>query len=179
MQNKKVYVGFFLRLLSYLIDSLVFVSIYQLHFMLRNDSRIIDIFVHIPIALFWIWLNVYLVKIWGGTLGMIVLGLKVENLDGTPINLETAFLRYLIDLVFFMLKITAMIIVLWNMSDVQYKLQGILFSRITVEIKAPAWNDVVNKAAMIWSVCDLIIVLFNSKKRSIQDFLVGTIVVRE
>jgi len=102
MENK-IYASFFSRLIAFIIDFLVLfiigalVCLYLLSFS-NSDNFVGNIIlfiiyllsVHIILAMV---VNTYLISTFGGTIGKLISGIKVENEDGTNLTFKQAFFR--------------------------------------------------------------------------------------
>jgi uncharacterized RDD family membrane protein YckC len=101
----------------------------------------------------------------GGTLGKLACGLRVVNLDGTPISRNTAYIRALIfpfPLMLIPLIFTGMYL---SFSPLNY-------------YYAARWLDHLRYAGLIWCLADGLIAFFDrDRQRSIHDRFAGTRVI--
>lgn len=105
MNDQKVFVGFWTRYLAIMIDSILALFLVALAFYAvfpnANGSlqTIFPNFLWFLLfalginLLFWMWLKPFLISKYGGTIGKLAFGIRVENLDGTNLTFKQAFFR--------------------------------------------------------------------------------------
>ena len=122
--------------------------------------------------------NIYLVKRWGGTPGLLAFKLRIRMLDNTPVTLKAAAIRYSVLLVLSTLAAIGGIIGSLRIDEAAYFSMGA--PQITAELARlqPIWSRVAGLAAQLWLYGEFICLLFNKKRRGQQDFMAGTVVVK-
>ncbi len=176
--NETIYAGFWTRLGSLLLDFLIMLPYVFLVLYLNGLSKNAYYFTFIPGLLFHFWFSIYLVKKYGGTPGKLIIGIKILKLDGTDVTWREAILRQIVN---FILTIFGSVITLFALSkaDGDYyesltwmTKQQYLFALIPVLIKIYNWTN------NIWVYSELVVLLFNRRKRAIHDYIAGTVIVK-
>jgi uncharacterized RDD family membrane protein YckC len=175
-----VYADFGPRLLSLLIDGAItmgiivaaqyFLSTFSVSFFTIANigtSSLISI-----AAIFFLWK-------FGATPGKLIVGIYVVKLDITKVTLREAILRCSVDIVFMILYIVAFLQLLKVMdfstfSGMAYGPRGVYMLGFF-----PKWYEYSQLASYIWLSSEVIVLLFNKKKRALHDYIAGTVVVRK
>jgi len=114
---------------------------------------------------------------YGGTFGKLIVGIKIVKVNGETIHYKEAFLRNIVDLVFGVTIVIMQAYTLFKISDPSHesltwiKKAGYLYKSMPDSYKP---ISILNQ---IWIWSELIILLFNKKKRALHDFIAGTVVV--
>jgi len=172
-----IYAGFWLRLGSSIIDFLVLLPVVFLYFKLRSISLTVAISITVPYFFVWSIYNIYLHGSRGQTVGKIVTRLKVTKVNGCSINYYQAFLRHSVDLLFSIFLSIAFVLAYLSIAETttdpwgMISLNGLLYNNI------PSWGHWANHASSLWVMSELIVLLFNEKKRALHDFIAGTVVI--
>lgn len=174
------YVGFWPRLLALLIDAaLAGVIVMPIVYFGSRASRFFDLYWIVPGILFTLWFHVYLVMKFGGTPGKLLIKIRIAMLDGSHVTPKAAMLRYIVLFSLSLVATIASIILHSQMTDAQY------FSLIRLENAEelanfmPTWYKAIPMLMQIWMWGELVTMLFNKKRRSIDDFIAGTIVIKK
>ena len=115
---------------------------------------------------------------WGQTLGKRGQDIKVVSLDGAPITWKQAFLRSSVGLGLGVLSTISTLVGLFRMTDEDFSsLSWLELSAKEVEL-SPYANEILI-ASYVWFASEIVILLFNRKKRALHDFIAGTVVVEE
>ena len=175
----KVYAGFWKRFGAATVDLLVFIPfIFIVHYLKGISIGIAMITVIIYSTLSSMY-TIYFHYRFGATLGKMAVGIKVALPNGSAIGLKQAILRSSVDLGFALFIIIAQIIALSNVDPEQYLSAGwIERSRYIVPL-FPAWYGVVAVGFRVWYWSELLVLLFNKRKRAIHDFIAGTVVIQQ
>jgi uncharacterized RDD family membrane protein YckC len=173
------YAGFMVRLGAYLLDALILLPMIALGLFLGHKSRLFLAYGFIPLQLVNLWYYIYLVSKNGGTPGKRLRKLKITLLDGAPVTLKRAAVRYLVFVGLITIASIGLNFSVLNMSDAEFhSLDYMERSQRLVQL-APAWYQPVFMVAQIWFWLDLVTMLFNRKRRTLHDHIAGTVVVRE
>ena len=171
------YAGFWSRLPAALVD---FVVVLPLAFPWWLGSPWhVTILAMIANYLLWSAYVIYFHGRWGQTLGKMALGIRVVLLDGSPITWRAAFLRHVVDLVFGVAAICGLVVALLSPpggADAFGSLGLIDRGKLFIEA-TPAWQRWVQTLCEVWIYSELIVLLFNKKKRALHDFIAGTVVI--
>lgn len=172
------YAGFWIRVGAYLVDFLIMIPYVALSLFL--SSQFLSYFVHafIPGIFFAFFYHVYLVERFGGTPGKLALNIRIKMLDGSDVTRKAAVLRYLPLFVLSTLSSLAFVMGASLIREETYHSLGYLDkNRLIVEL-APKWYGIVNTLMQIWILAEFVTLLFNKSRRSVHDFIAGTIVVK-
>lgn len=172
------YATFWQRLGAYLIDVLVLLPLMGVTYLASEKTRFFYLYWFVPGLVFAIWFHVYLVKRYGGTPGKLLLKTRIALVDGSPITIKAASIRYAVLLILSELGAIAMIMASFAMTDEMYfSLSFTARYEKLVEL-APFWYSPVNVLMQIWIWSEFITILFNKRRRAVHDFIAGTVVVR-
>lgn len=181
--SEPVYAGFWRRFAANMADFVCISPLSFLNIFMSPRFRLFYLYFIIPSLLVWVWYYVYLVKRYGGTPGKLLLGLRIRNLDGSPVGYRTAFLRFSVDFAFSSLFLILWIFAMLNISDAEfYALERTskfgLLSVAALSGVMPFWYNGMLKTWQIWIWGELIVMMTNRKRRAAHDFIAGTIVIK-
>ena len=148
----------------------------------HRHYRLYNLYQEVPFQVFALFYHVYLVHRYGGEPGKLIFGMKIRQLDGSPVNYRQAFLRYLPTLLVGMILSAASTAPLLKMTDEEFRTLSTQSARERVHREAelaPPWVGPVKTGCNIWLASDAIVLLLNSKRRAIHDFIGQTVVVFE
>jgi uncharacterized RDD family membrane protein YckC len=178
-QDDLIYVGFWLRLAAYAIDIAIVLPLALLTknvIYISRSAYLADLIVGTLIAILF---EVYLVKRFGGSPGKIILKIRIAKLDGSPVGYREACIRYSVLFLFNLLTSAALLMSLFNMTDVEYGAFAAAKTSIrSLEASTPVWYGPLQLAGAIWVYSEFIVLLTNKKRRALHDFMAGTVVVR-
>jgi len=171
------YAGFWRRLGALLIDFLLIVPMTVLYVWATSFSRTHALAGYLVVAILSCGYYVYCHARFGQTLGKWITGVRVTKLDGSAIGWRQALLRSSVDMIFGALGIVAFVMALKTIPDDQF--YGLTWQARLKNIGAfkPAafsWSD---GAEAIWSWSEVVVMLFNAKRRALHDFIAGTVVI--
>lgn len=171
------YAGFWSRLGAGFIDLLVFIPIVILYFWLRTLSWEVALISHILNSLLYFLYNIYFLGRWGQTIGKWASNIKVVRLNGSKINFKDAFMRHCVDMVFSILSSTAWVITMLSITTTTFESTFLSEGSKIIHEATPVWGVWASKLSTIWVLSEMIVLLFNKKKRAIHDFIAGTVVI--
>jgi uncharacterized RDD family membrane protein YckC len=173
------YAGFWRRLCSILIDTAIAIPLISLSYWIPlNKWAAILLCPFFYLQSF--FYNILFLRYFGQTPGMMAMRFKVVRLDLSPLRWREAFLRYSVDAFIASLSAILMICAFLKASPDSF---GAAFERIQdyfdhlnghSNVFSRFWSD----AALCWTLSEVVVLLFNEKKRAIHDFIAGTVVVR-
>lgn len=172
------YSGFWERVGAYLIDFLIMSPLIIVDFMYGGSSNKFQLYVLAPAQLLAAFLYIFMVVKFGGTPGKLLVGLRIVKLDGARATIREALLRYapmwILGLVMSGMMINAaMGIPAETFTSYSYLERGAALS----EQASFMWFATV--LMQVWVVGCLIAILANKKRRTLHDFVAGTVVVRK
>ncbi len=173
------YSGFWQRVGAYLIDFLIVSPLLALDYLFGGSTHLFPIIMFIPGQCVALFLHVYLVRKYGGTPGKLALNLRVSMVDGTPVTLKAALLRYSVLWALSLLTVIATMMAALKTSDATYSTYTYLQRSQELVANAPGWFMAVTVLTQIWVVACLITMLANKQRRSVHDFIAGTVVLRK
>ena len=133
----------------------------------------------VPGLLIGLFFNVLLVHRRGGTPGMLILKMRMAMKDGSAVTLNAAAVRYSVLFVLSLLSSIGAIMGTLAMGTEAYYSLGFLERGQQTVAMAPSWYRSVSLVASCWIWSEWVSMLFNQKRRAIQDFMAGTIVLHE
>lgn len=174
----ETYGGFWIRLRAYLADVIVMLPLIPLQYWVSSQSRRAYFYLFPVELLFGLWFSVYLVKRYGGTPGKLLVGLRIRNVDGSPVGWRAAILRHSVDYGLSVVATAGLAIAVYRTTDGDY-LSLSLFNRMAaLSGQQPRWTRWAENLMVAWTWSEFIVLLFNEKRRALHDYLAGTVVVR-
>jgi len=176
--RESLYAGFWIRFASLLLDILIISPVIFIVLYLNGLSVNAFFYTVIPTLIFHFWYNIYLVQKNGGTPGKLILGITILKTDGTDLTWREAILRHIVSfsLTIFITIITIIAIL---QSDPEYyeslnwmKKQEYLMTLLPVYSAIFSWTN------NLWTFSEIIVLLFNKRKRALHDFIADTVIVR-
>ncbi len=175
IRGECVYAGFWKRLCAGAVDTIVIVPLNLLSLWLGGFDRILAIGIAIPASLLFAMYNVWFNARFGGTLGKLAVGIRVVKPNGTHIGWSEAWKRSAVDLVFAIIFLTFTVWALLQVNPEQYASMGLTRNEL---LKMHPWfSDRFIMLSDIWIWSEMLVLLFNHRKRAIHDFIANTIVV--
>jgi uncharacterized RDD family membrane protein YckC len=172
------YAGFWSRLYAGFIDYLIlapFVFVFDyLHFSLSWTLAIILL---LPLGLLFQLYDIYFIGIKGQTPGKMVAGIKVIPMDGSTISLKHGFYRNSIGLLLGIISIAVSIYTLMLIEPNVYNSMDFNNKMALIIEKTPSWNLTLTYFYWAWYLSELVVLLFNKKKRALHDYIAGTVVI--
>jgi uncharacterized RDD family membrane protein YckC len=123
--------------------------------------------------------NVYFNARFGGTPGKLAVGIRITRPNGTPIGWTEAWKRSSVDLVFALLTLIFGVWALAHVDPVNYSSLGWVDRTKLLQSHTPSWASSVDTLEHVWMWSEIVILLFNKRKRAIHDFIANTVVVHK
>ena len=178
-ENISPYAGFWRRTGAHIFDMLILAPYGFVGYHLQKIHYSVFLLYFIfGIAFHFFW-SIYLLKRFGGTPGKLICGVIVIRKDGHHIDWREAFLRNIVD---FPYAIYSSLFSLWMTHTIGYDVyQNLSFMEFAEQMmeKAPTFHNLINVAFQLWFWGELIVLLFNKRKRAIHDFIAGTVVIQK
>lgn len=172
-----VYAGFSSRFLSNLIDILVVLPVTAVSLWLQSISRDVGLALLIPTSFFYLVYTVFMHARWGQTLGKMVLKIRVVQPDGSPILAKQALLRNSVDLVFTLIVVYFNLTAILGITPEEYVSLDFMSRIKRIQSLQPSSTQILMILEQVWFWSELIVLLFNKKRRAIHDFIAGTVVI--
>jgi len=142
-----------------------------------SQYRLFSLDYLVPNTLFGLFYSVYLVQRFGGTPGKLIMGIRFRKLDGEPVGYREAILRYFPDATLGLWMFIAMILSLFHMRDAEYHSLSLMARSKRIAELAPSWYKPWQIVQNVWIWGELLVLLTNRKRRTLHDFIAGTVVV--
>lgn len=173
-----VYAGFWVRVAAKLLDFIVLLPVMGLVFYFNSLSKTASINTMIPNLLFGLAFEVVLVKIYGGTPGKLMMGLKIIQKNGDNITWKASFYRYSVEFFLAILGVYILFLTLNMIDDSTYasleflKRNQLMTTINPIPMKIQSWSN------MAWLISGAIVLISNARKRTTHDFIAGTVVIK-
>ncbi len=172
------YAGFWVRAGATLIDAIVFLPLMFLYFWTESHSRTGTLLIVIPYYLLDAAFCIFFLGKYGKTPGKMVMRIVVTRTDGSSIGYLEALKRHSVDAMFGLITGIGILIAVLHTEPSLYCLDMIWHERMRlITDKTPTFATVAGRLSIAWGYSELIVLLFNKKKRAIHDFIAGTVVV--
>lgn len=176
--NESIYAGFGSRLGSLLLDFLFFLPIIFLTAYLNSLSLYFHFLTLIPNILIGIWYHIFLVKKYGGTPGKLITGIKIVKINAEEIGWKEAILRHSVLLMLGIFGTVVMLIAYLNADASYYVTLSWIEKQKYIASLSPLF-PIVNWANNIWVWSELVVLLTNSRRRALHDYIAGTVVIKK
>jgi uncharacterized RDD family membrane protein YckC len=172
------YSTFWQRVGATLIDTLIVLPLFLIEYVFGEQSRMVPLYLLVATELIGAYFFVFMVLRHGGSPGKLLLGLRIANLDGSRVTLKAVAMRYF-PLWAVNLAIAAMTVMAGlGMTDEAYKALEYLERSDAMEAQMPLIEPL-TWLMMIWLAASAATLLANAKRRTLHDFIAGTVVVRK
>jgi uncharacterized RDD family membrane protein YckC len=177
--GQRVYAGFWERFCAGWVDAFIIMPLAFLFVWLEGFDRTLAIAITIPSSVLFAMFNVFFNARFGGTPGKLAVGIRITKPDGSRIDWPEAWKRSSVDLVF---AFIVLIVEVWGLMQAdpeRYASLAWLERTQLVNEHAPAWYGSVSVLQQIWIWSEVVVLLFNKRKRAIHDFIAGTVVIKK
>jgi uncharacterized RDD family membrane protein YckC len=170
------YANFWQRFGAILIDGFVLLPFVLLHYWLQSFSRTIAMILVVPMSAVSCAYTIYGHARFGQTVGKYAMHIRVVRTNGERIGWREAWLRSSVDIGFTIPWVIALFIALAAISDQDYASVSRAQRTRNLNTLKPTWDGWDSKADQIWFWGELIVMLFNKRRRALHDFIAGTVV---
>jgi uncharacterized RDD family membrane protein YckC len=154
----------------------VFVPLIALLIWIQGVSRTAAIALQLPWALMIAAYNIYFHGRWGQNIGKMVTGIRVVSLSGDPISWRQAFLRFSVDAILGVALAGSSLLGLLRISASEYETLSWMERAQRLNELSPS-SDLLTYATNVWIWSEVIVLLFNRRRRALHDFIAGTLVI--
>jgi uncharacterized RDD family membrane protein YckC len=112
----------------------------------------------------------------GKTIGKWAMGIRVARLTGERIGWREAWLRSSVEIFLRSLAVAGWMMALAGTAEAEYYVVGQLEK---MSAREPFWAVWASHIGVIWFWSELVTMLFNRRRRALQDFIAGTIVISD
>lgn len=174
-----VYAGFWYRFCAGFIDALILMPLAFALIWLQGLDRMLALVIAIPSAALFTLFNVYFNACRGGTPGKLVMGLRITRPDGSRIGWPEAWRRSAVDVGFAVVALAVEIGVLLQVDAGHYTTLSWI-NRVQYERELmPDWYGAFEFLQQVWIWSEVVVVLFNARRRAVHDFIAGTVVIHK
>ena len=177
--GKRVYAGFWPRFCAGFVDAFVLLPLAYLLIWLESFDKNIAILLVIPSTAMFAMYHVYFNVRFGGTLGKLAVGIRVAKPDGTKIGWPEAWKRSSVDIGFALLMLCVEVWALTQVNGEQYSTTAFAKRMHLLQSYYPSWFYIVTIAQNVWIWSEVVVLLFNKRKRALHDFIAGTVVIHK
>jgi uncharacterized RDD family membrane protein YckC len=177
--GEKVYAGFWKRLCAGLADAIIIIPLVFFFVWLQGLDRNLAIVISIPSSILFAMYNVYFNARFGGTPGKLAVGVRITKPDGSCIGWREAWQRSAVDLTFAFIILVVNIWVLTRVDPTRYASHGWMKRALYLQEHWPAGYKSFINLQQVWIWSEVIVLLFNKRKRAIHDFIAGTVVINK
>jgi len=175
--GERVYAGFWKRFCAGFADVFIIMPLIFFFVWLEGFDRTFAI----VIAILWPILvsvyNVFFNARFGGTLGKLAVGIRITKPDGSRISWFEAWKRSSVDIAFAMVTLIVRVWALIQIDPNHYTALPWLERAQLLQERCPAWYSSFDILIEVWVWSEVIVLLFNKRKRALHDFIAGTVVV--
>jgi len=178
--GKKVYAGFWKRFCSLWADFFILLPLIILLNWIEGLDKNLAILIAIPYSALFFLYHIYFNVRFGGTPGKLAVGIRITRPDGTKIGWTEALKRSSVDMAFAAVSIPIHIWALTQVDGGQYASSAFIERTRLLQQYYPAWfHFIYSYLQQIWIWSEVVILLFNKRKRAIHDFIAGTVVIHK
>lgn len=114
---------------------------------------------------------------WGQSLGKMAVGIRVTTLDGQRIGCKHAVLRYSVDLILYLVFVVGALMMIWTWSGPSYETLSHADRHRLFTERNPT-EHLYSALSSVWTWSEVIVLLFNEKRRALHDLIAGTVVIQ-
>ncbi len=173
------YATFWQRFAAMWIDEFVLLPLVFVQLWLESISKMAAIVLIIPMTASYCAYTIYFHGRFGQTIGKYVMGIRVVCVTGDRIGWREAWLRSSVDVAFAILGAFSLFAALGAISDTDYYAVDWIQRTKNVSALEPTWLGWTNTANQIWAWSEVVVMLFNKRRRALHDFIAGTVVTSE
>jgi len=172
------YAGFWRRLLAGLLEFIIVgIPLFSAHYYSWYISKNLFVFMQLGAPMLLTLMDLYLLTRFGGTIGKLLVGIRVVKINGDKININNALLRNSVDILYTVISIAIFMAIL---DRIDYRIVSSLHGKQLGDYWQkvyPSWNYILRYINTIYGTSEAFVMLTNNKRRAIHDFIAGTIVI--
>jgi len=170
------YAGFWKRTLALLVDTAVLLPIALLNIWSWYESNAVAVVSAILLCLVSSTYIVVLHGLCGQSIGKMVVGLKVEQVDGSRLTWKGTWLRSCPVIAIYIVAGAGSAYSINSIPPDSFMLASYTQKGRLVREHKPSWAQLSSQASLIWVFAEAVVLGASKQKRAIHDFLGGTIV---
>ncbi|MES3035295.1 MAG: RDD family protein [Gemmatimonadota bacterium] len=170
------YAGFWRRLSAGVVDFGLWLPLTYVGAVIETLSPAASIATAVLTQMLYYVYVVPVTKRYGGTLGKLAVGIRVRPLDGGALTWRHVWLRSIVDLASSILIVAGTIVGHATVDFNAYRVAS-WGDRATLLQSAVPWYEWASNAYLAWLMSEFVVVLLNSRRRALHDFIAGTVVI--
>ena len=170
------YATFWQRFAAMWIDFFVLLPLVFIHGWLESLSKSAAFVLVIPMEAAYAAYTIYCHGRFGQTVGKRVMGIRVVRTTGEAIGWREAWLRSSFEVLFSVLGVIASFAALATIADADFYGVGWMQRSQNLHAHEPSWLGWTEVAGQIWIWSEVVVMLFNERRRALHDFIAGTVV---
>jgi uncharacterized RDD family membrane protein YckC len=170
------YAGFWRRFVANFVDSLIVLPLVY-GFVWVASSRTLSLILTPVFEVLVLGYAVVMHARWGQTLGKMVARIRVVRVTGEEIGWRESSIRSSVDIAFGVISTASSMVAMLRLSENAWPgtWRGVVEQTLPLE---PAWGSWAGGALLVWTWSEVVVLLFNRKRRALHDYIAGTVVVR-
>lgn len=177
MADPLKYAGFWRRALALVADYVIVLGVTAVQAVAAGVSIPVAVASNLVGGVVSVGYPIYFHARWGQTVGKMLTKIKVTRLDGAPLGLRPALLRSSVDVVLWVVFMVGLIRVLVTWTGPEWSSLGFLARGYAIEKGIAPISHWAYHSIDYWFWGELVVLLTNRKRRALQDFIAGTVVV--
>ncbi len=173
------YATFWQRFAGIWIDLFVLLPLVFFQVWLESLSKTAAIILVVPMTAAYCAYSIYCHGRFGQTVGKHAMGIRVVRTTGERIGWREARLRSSVDVAFAAVGVISSLVALATITNAEYYGVGWTQRATNLEAHQPTWFAWTFAASQIWVWSEVIVMLFNKRRRALHDFIAGTVVTAE
>jgi uncharacterized RDD family membrane protein YckC len=106
--------------------------------------------------------------------------IKIVKIDGSAVGYREAILRYLVLFALSTASSAALVLAFFRMPEADYVAYSDSTNKASFLLTyAPSWYQSLQIVILFWTCAELIALLRNNKRRTLHDFMAGTVVIEK
>jgi uncharacterized RDD family membrane protein YckC len=175
------YAGFWRRFGAFWVDFLIFLPLIILNYRLYNycQSKYLAVSSFVLYSALYHFYVIYCHGRWGRTIGKLATGIRITSHTFEPISWRQAILRSSVDVSFTIISCVGTALAFSAMpDDAIMATSGLDRAKLLLPLH-PTWDRYADWGQQAWVWGEFVVMMTNSKRRALHDFIAGTVVVQE
>lgn len=173
------YGTFWQRFVAMWIDIAVLLPLTFLSVWVESYSKVLTMVLLVPLSVCGVAYYIYCHGRFGQTIGKKVVGVRVVKLTGEQIGWREAWLRSSVESAFITIILFPQMYALAVIPDADFYVKSWWERGENLAALQPSWVIGLSIGMSLWMWSEVIVMLFNEKRRALHDFIAGTVVISE
>jgi uncharacterized RDD family membrane protein YckC len=171
------FAGFGARLGASFFDTFIILPFIIFEIFAGEHSRAASVVVHVATSVVFVGYQIIFHARHGQTVGKMIAHIKVTDLNFRKIGLGRAVLRSSVDLIFQILVVYLVVQGIYLIPEPEFVSLGFIKQNEKINALVPMLM-IVSNLQFVWALSEAFVMITNHKRRSIHDFIAGTVVVK-